>query len=168
MSSEKGRDIRLRNILPFAPIINLFPTLQYLLSNMSSSGASSQEQQPSTFAELASIYRIFYLEDIMAEPQELVHDSNREVFYISQRCLEGHASSPVEYATHISVLDASTGSASFSYMDINPYGGPHGMELDEAGVYLYIDVENDGQGNKGTICVDTGSQTVVGFTPSLG
>ncbi|KAH8903760.1 hypothetical protein BR93DRAFT_179249 [Coniochaeta sp. PMI_546] len=135
---------------------------------MSSSEASSQEQQASTFAELASLYRIFYLEDIMAEPQELVHDPYREVIYISQRCLEGHATSPIEYAMHISVLDASTGSASFSYINISPYGGPHGMEIDETGAYLYIDIENDGKGNKGTICVDLSSQTVVGFTASSG
>jgi hypothetical protein len=135
---------------------------------MSSSGGSSHEQQASTFAELASLYRIFYLEDIMAEPQELVHDPYREVIYISQRCLQGHATAPLEYATHITVLDASTGSASFNYVDINPYGGPHGMEMHASGAYLYIDIENDGKGNKGTICVDLNSQTVVGFTPSSG
>ncbi|OIW26270.1 hypothetical protein CONLIGDRAFT_683261 [Coniochaeta ligniaria NRRL 30616] len=134
----------------------------------SSEASSSQGQQTSTFAELASLYRVFYLEDILAEPQELIHDPYRQVIYISQRCLEGHATSPVEYAMHISVLDASTGSASFSYINIGPYGGPHGMEIDETGAYLYIDIENDGEGHKGTVCVDLSSQTVTGFTPSSG
>lgn len=132
---------------------------------MSSSEASSSDHQTSTFAELANLYRIFYLEDVLAEPKELVHDPYRELIYISERCREGHATSPVEYATHISVLDAS---ASFSYISISPYGGPHGMEIDQTGDYLYIDIENDGQGNKGTICVDLSSQAVVGFTPSTG
>lgn len=132
---------------------------------MSSSEASSSDHQTSTFAELANLYRIFYLEDVLAEPKELVHDPYRELIYISQRCLEGHATSPVEYTSHISVLDAS---GSFSFIDIGPYGGPHGMEIDETGAYLYIDIENDSQGNKGTICVDLSSQAVVGFTPSTG
>lgn len=148
----------------------VFERIQVTIScvTMSSSGASSSEQQAPSFAELASQFRIFYLEDVLAEPQELVYDPCREVLYISQRCLQGHASSPIEYATHISVLDTSSGEAAFSYISIGPYGGPHGMEIDSTGAYLYIDIENDGQDNKGTICMDLSSQIIVDFTPRSG
>jgi hypothetical protein len=133
--------------------------------------SSSFNRQGQGFAELASQYRIFYLEDLLAEPQELVHDSYRDLLYISQRCLQGHASSPVTYAAHISILDISSNLASqgtFSTIDITPYGGPHGMEMDETCAYLYLDVETDGKGAKGTVCVDLAAQAVVGFAPLSG
>ncbi|KAH8890489.1 hypothetical protein GQ53DRAFT_824627 [Thozetella sp. PMI_491] len=142
------------------------------MSSTSSASSSSSTPQSSSFSQIAAHYRLFMLEDLLAEPQEMAYDPYREVIYVSQRCLQGHAASPVEYSTHLSVFDASPNSATqgsfIASIDIRPYCGPHGLEMDEGGAYLYVDVENDSQGAKGTITVDLGTQTVVGFTAASG
>ncbi len=80
------------------------------MSTSSSSCSYDNAQQPSSFAQIAGHYRIFMLEDLLAEPQEMAYDPYREVIYVSQRCLQGRAASPVEYSTYVSVFDASPNS----------------------------------------------------------
>ncbi len=132
--------------------------------------SSATDHQPSTFAQIAAQYRIFMLEDLLAEPQEMAYDQFREVIYVSRRCLQGHAASPVEYSTYLSVFDASPNSGTrgtfISTIDICPYCGPHGIELDENAAFLYVDVENSLQGVKGTISIDLSTRSVVEFSTS--
>ena len=138
----------------------------------SSSSTPAPPSEGCSFAQLAAHYRIFMLEDLLAEPQELAYDPYRQVIYVSQRCLQGHAASPVEYAAYVSVFDACPTSATqgtfVSTIDITPYGGPHGIEMDGSGAYLYIDVSTDSQGGKGTISIDLSTQTVVGYVAATG
>ncbi|KAI0475164.1 hypothetical protein GGR56DRAFT_675320 [Xylariaceae sp. FL0804] len=73
---------------------------------MSSSSSSSPGQAGlSTFADIAAAYRIYVLDDLLAEPQELALDRRRGLLYASRRHVQGHAYTPIEPARDIAVLD---------------------------------------------------------------
>ncbi|KAI8958453.1 hypothetical protein F5Y11DRAFT_336209 [Daldinia sp. FL1419] len=123
------------------------------------SNMSRSENQPCTFADIAVSYRVYILDDILAEPQEIVHDWNRNLLYISQRHRQGHTFAPVELSNEILIFDISTGEYIAS-IDISPYTGPHCMELDASCSYLHVYV------NGGTIWIDPEARIVTNFEPA--
>ncbi|KAI1395527.1 hypothetical protein F4819DRAFT_500950 [Hypoxylon fuscum] len=120
---------------------------------------SSSEAQPCTFADIAVSYRVYILDDLLAEPQEIVHDWSRNLLYISQRHRQGNNFAPIELSHEISIFDISIGDI-ISSVDISPYTGPHCMELDASCSYLYVHVD------RGSIWIDPESRLVTNFEPA--
>ncbi|KAL7619741.1 hypothetical protein AAE478_010283 [Parahypoxylon ruwenzoriense] len=120
------------------------------------SNMSGLPSQPCTFADIAVSYRVYILDDLLAEPQEIVHDWRRNLLYISQRHRQGNSFAPIELSHEISVFDISVGDV-ISSVDISPYTGPHCMELDESCAYLHAHVDG------GTIWIDPESRIVTNF-----
>ncbi|KAI0121977.1 hypothetical protein F4814DRAFT_195134 [Daldinia grandis] len=122
----------------------------------SNSNMSQSEGQPCMFADIAVSYRVYILDDLLAEPQEVVHDWSRNLLYISQRHRQGHSFAPIEMSNEILIFDISTGDI-ISSIDISPYAGPHCMELDASCSYIHAYV------NGGTIWIDPESRIVTNF-----
>ncbi|KAK6953356.1 hypothetical protein Daesc_005659 [Daldinia eschscholtzii] len=122
---------------------------------------SRSEAQPCTFADIAVSYRVYILDDLLAEPQEIVHDWSRNLLYISQRHRQGHNFAPIELSSEILIFDISTGDIIAS-IDISPYAGPHCMVLDASCSYLHVYV------NGGTIWIDPETRIVTNFEPIQG
>ncbi|KAI1469406.1 uncharacterized protein F4812DRAFT_422923 [Daldinia caldariorum] len=122
---------------------------------------SRSEVQPCTFPDIAVSYRVYILDDILAEPQEIVHDWTRNLLYISQRHRQGNNFAPIEFFSEIHIFDISTGDITAS-IDISPYAGPHCIELDTSCSYLYVYVTG------GAIWVDLKSRTVTNFELAQG
>ncbi|KAI1340699.1 hypothetical protein F5Y15DRAFT_379666 [Xylariaceae sp. FL0016] len=120
---------------------------------------SRSQPQVASFAEIAVAYRIYVLDDLLAEPQEIVHDWYRGLLYISQRHRQGNSFAPIELAHEVSILDLSVGDF-VSSIDIQPYAGPHCLELVESCSYLRASVDG------GSIWVDPHSRTVTSFEPA--
>ncbi|KAI5863740.1 hypothetical protein GGS23DRAFT_565154 [Durotheca rogersii] len=127
-------------------------------SRAATSTMSGSESQPCTFADVAVSYRVYILDDLLAEPQEVVHDWSRNLLYISQRHRQGNSFAPIELSHEISILDISVGDIVAS-IDISPYAGPHCMALDESCSYLHVYVDG------GTIWIDPESRTLTNFEP---
>ncbi|KAI2602658.1 hypothetical protein GGR54DRAFT_623277 [Hypoxylon sp. NC1633] len=119
----------------------------------------SSGSQPCTFADIAVSYRVYILDDLLAEPQEIVHDWSRNLLYISQRHRQGNNYAPIELSHEVSIFDISVADI-VSSVDITPYTGPHCMELDAACTYLHVHV------NGGTIWIDPASGMVTNFEPA--
>ncbi|KAI0165099.1 hypothetical protein GGR52DRAFT_557457 [Hypoxylon sp. FL1284] len=119
----------------------------------------SSGSQPCTFGDIAVSYRIYVLDDLLAEPQEIVHDWSRNLLYISQRHRQGNNFAPIELSHEITIFDLSIGHV-VSSVDISPYTGPHCMELDASCSYLHVHVDG------GTIWVDPVSRMVINFEPA--
>ncbi|KAI1080317.1 hypothetical protein F5B20DRAFT_540214 [Whalleya microplaca] len=117
---------------------------------------SQSQTQPCTFADVAVSYRVYILDDLLAEPQEIVHDWYRNLLYISQRHRQGNSFAPIELSHEISVFDISVGDI-VSSVDLTPYTGPHCMELEQSCAYLHAHVDG------GNIWVDPESRTVTNF-----
>ncbi|KAI1207800.1 uncharacterized protein F4807DRAFT_469021 [Annulohypoxylon truncatum] len=117
------------------------------------------ESQPCTFADVAVSYRVYVLDDLLAEPQEIVHDWSRNLLYISQRHRQGNNFAPIELSHEISIFDVSVGDIT-STIDIRPYAGPHCMELDGSCSYIHAHVDG------GTIWIDPESRFVTNFEPA--
>ncbi|KAJ9133394.1 hypothetical protein NKR23_g10771 [Pleurostoma richardsiae] len=130
---------------------------------------SSSSQQPSSLSSISSLYRLFTLDDALAEPQELVLDPASSLIYAAQRCRQGHSQAPVEWSSDVAVVDADATSPSagsvVAVIDISPCAGPHAMQLDQAAGLLHVEVETDGQGARGTLSVDLATRSVVQFVP---
>ncbi|KAI0848818.1 hypothetical protein F5Y00DRAFT_237663 [Daldinia vernicosa] len=124
-----------------------------------SSNMSHSEGQPCKFADIAVSYRVYILDDLLAEPQEVAHDWSRNLLYISQRHRQGHSFAPIELSNEILIFDISTYDIIGS-IDISPYAGPHCMELDASCSYIHVYV------NGGTIWIDPESRTVTNFEPT--
>ncbi|OTA65962.1 hypothetical protein K449DRAFT_403428 [Hypoxylon sp. EC38] len=123
------------------------------------SSMSGSEGQLCTFGDVAVSYRVYILDDLLAEPQEIVHDWSRNLLYISQRHRQGNNYAPVELSQEISIFDIAVGDITSS-VDITPYAGPHCMELDGSCAYLHAHVDG------GTIWVDPESRLVTNFEPA--
>ncbi|KAI1385348.1 uncharacterized protein F4822DRAFT_341900 [Hypoxylon trugodes] len=115
--------------------------------------------QPCTFADIAISYRVYILDDLLAEPQEIVHDWSRNLLYICQRHRQGNNFAPIEQSHDICVFDISIGEIIAS-IDISPYSGPHCMELDPSCAYLHVHVDG------GVIWIDPESRVVTNFEPA--
>ncbi|KAI2635600.1 hypothetical protein GGS26DRAFT_549935 [Hypomontagnella submonticulosa] len=138
---------------------NLLSTKPNVLKSSKDSGdteSSMSQSQPCTFADVAVSYRIYILDDLLAEPQEIVHDWSRNLLYISQRHRQGNNFAPIELSNEVSVFDISIGDI-VSSIDVSPYAGPHCMELDGSCSYLHVHVDG------GTIWIDPTSRTVTNF-----
>ncbi|CAJ2508858.1 Uu.00g138840.m01.CDS01 [Anthostomella pinea] len=119
---------------------------------------SRSQSQPTTFADIAVSYRVYILDDLLAEPQEIVHDWYRNLLYVCQRHRQGNAFAPVELGQEISVLDLSVGDI-VSSIDITPYTGPHCLELADSCAYLHGCVDG------GSIWVDPETRALSNFEP---
>ncbi|KAI2471128.1 hypothetical protein F4781DRAFT_388149 [Annulohypoxylon bovei var. microspora] len=128
-------------------------------SQNTESSMSGSESQPCTFADVAVSYRIYVLDDLLAEPQEIVHDWSRNLLYISQRHRQGNNFAPVELSHEISIFDISVGDITSS-INISPYTGPHCMELDGSCSYIHVHVDG------GTIWIDPETRLVTNFEPA--
>ncbi|KAI1100417.1 hypothetical protein F4804DRAFT_344730 [Jackrogersella minutella] len=128
-------------------------------SESTESSMSGPASQPCTFADVAVSYRVYILDDLLAEPQEIIHDWSRNMLYISQRHRQGNNYAPVELSHEISIFDISVGDIT-STVDITPYTGPHCMELDGSCTYLHVHV------NGGTIWMDPESRMITNFEPA--
>jgi hypothetical protein len=114
---------------------------------------------PSSFADVAISYRVYILDDLLAEPQEICHDWLRNVLYISQRYRQGNTFAPIDSSQEIQVFDISMADVIGS-IDLQPYGAPHGMELDENCSYLYANVTG------GAIWIDPEARIMTTFAPT--
>lgn len=112
------------------------------------------QQGPHSFADIAYAYRLYILDDLLAEPQEIVYDYMRNRVYISQRYRQGSSVAPIELSHEITVMDVNT-TQIISTIDTSPYNGPHCLELDESGTFLTANVEHGG-----SICIDPDSGLV--------
>lgn len=117
------------------------------------------EIMPCAFADVAVSYRMYILDDLLAEPQEIIHDWSRNSLYISQRHRQGNTFAPIELSHEVAIFDISVGDI-VSSVDISPYTGPHCMELDSTCSYLHVHVDG------GTIWIDLHSRVVTNFEPS--
>ncbi|KAI1808648.1 hypothetical protein F4811DRAFT_500175 [Daldinia bambusicola] len=136
-------------------------TQKVLSHPKTNSKMSRSEVQPCTFPDIAVSYRVYILDDLLAEPQEIVHDWSRNLLYISQRHRQGNNFAPIEFFSEIHIFDISTGDITAS-VDISPYTGPHCMELDASCSYLHVHI------NGGAIWVDLESRAVTNFEPAQG
>ncbi|KAI0836842.1 hypothetical protein F5Y06DRAFT_272414 [Hypoxylon sp. FL0890] len=123
------------------------------------SSMSSSESQLCTFGDIGVSYRVYILDDLLAEPQEIVHDWSRNLLYISQRHRQGNSYAPVELSHEVSIFDIAVGDITSS-VDITPYAGPHCMELDASCAYLHAHVDG------GAIWIDPESRIVTNFEPA--
>ncbi|KAI1759484.1 hypothetical protein GGR53DRAFT_513487 [Hypoxylon sp. FL1150] len=119
----------------------------------------SNSESRCTFADVAVSYRVYILDDLLAEPQEIVHDWSRNLLFISQRYRQGNNFAPIEPSHEISIFDLSVGDI-ISSIDISPYSGPHCMEFDTSCSYLHVHVDG------GTIWIDPVSRLVTNFEPA--
>ncbi|KAI1485558.1 hypothetical protein F5X96DRAFT_659495 [Biscogniauxia mediterranea] len=119
---------------------------------------SGSQAQPCSFADIAVSYRVYILDDLLAEPQEIVHDWYRNVLYISQRHRQGNSFAPIEMSHEISIFDLSVGDI-VSSIDIGPYTGPHCVELDSSCAYLQACVDG------GNVWISLESMTVTNYEP---
>ncbi|KAH7018185.1 uncharacterized protein B0I36DRAFT_388438, partial [Microdochium trichocladiopsis] len=108
----------------------------------------TMSQGPCSFADIAYAYRLYILDDLLAEPQEIVHDYMRNVIYISQRYRQGNSVAPIELSHEVWVMDINTAEIT-STIDTLPYVGPHCLELHDSGTFIYANVEHGG-----SICID--------------
>jgi hypothetical protein len=118
----------------------------------------SQESSLCGFKDLAFSYRVYILDDLLAEPQEICHDWMRGLLYISQRYLQGNSFAPIESSHEISIFDISVGDV-VGTIDLSPYAAPHGMELDQECSYLYANVSD------GAVWIDTETGTMTSYAP---
>jgi hypothetical protein len=112
-----------------------------------------------SFADVAVSYRVYILDDLLAEPQEICHDWLRNQLYISQRYRQGNSFAPIESSHEISVFDISVADI-VGTVDISPYEAPHGLELNENCSYLYANVAD------GAVWIDPESKGMMSFAPS--
>ncbi|KAH8668446.1 hypothetical protein BX600DRAFT_538385 [Xylariales sp. PMI_506] len=123
----------------------------------SSSSSSSTNVQPSSFGDVAYHYRIYILDDLLAEPQEICHDWSRNLLYISQRYRQGHSFAPIEGSHEILIFDVAVADV-VGHIDLTPYDAPHCLQLDESCSYLWANVSG------GTVGIDTTACAVTGFS----
>ncbi|KAI0127321.1 hypothetical protein BJ170DRAFT_595192 [Xylariales sp. AK1849] len=112
-----------------------------------------------SFADVAISYRVYILDDLLAEPQEICHDWLRNLLYISRRYRQGHSFAPIESSHEIDVFDISRADI-VDNVDISPYSAPHGLELDENCSYLHLNVAD------GAVWIDTETRTMMSHVPS--
>ncbi|KAI1880405.1 hypothetical protein JX265_002026 [Neoarthrinium moseri] len=133
--------------------------IREILSNRDHSEMSGSRSQPCSFADVAVYYRVYILDDLLAEPQEICHDWLRNLLYISQRYRQGHSFAPIETSREISVFDIARADV-IGTVDLRPYDAPHGMELDENCSYLYANVSD------GAVWIDPESRYMTNYAPS--
>ena len=107
----------------------------------------SNSQPLCSFGDVAVTYRVYILDDLLAEPQEVCHDWDRNLLYVAQRYRQGHAYAPIEASGEISVVD----------LCAHGYSAPHALELDHDAVYLSARVA------EGMVWVDAESRCVTNF-----
>ncbi|KAK6852233.1 hypothetical protein PG995_012358 [Apiospora arundinis] len=119
---------------------------------------SSNSQPLCTLGDVAVTYRVYVLDDLLAEPQEVCHDWGRNLLYVAQRYRQGHAYAPIEASGEISVVDLAT-AETVGVVDLGAHGysAPHALELDHDAVYLSARVA------EGMVWVDAESRTVTNF-----
>ncbi|KXJ89332.1 hypothetical protein Micbo1qcDRAFT_177202 [Microdochium bolleyi] len=105
-------------------------------------------QGPCSFADIAYAYRLYILDDLLAEPQEIVHDYVRNQIYISQRFRQGNSVAPIELSHEIWVMDIGTAEI-ISTIDTTPFYGPHCLELHESATFISASAEHGS-----SICID--------------
>lgn len=118
-----------------------------------------QQQQPCSFADVALYYRVYILDDLLAEPQEVCHDLYRNVLYISQRYRQGNSFAPIETSHEISVFDISRADYVGS-IELSPYSAPHGMELADDYSYLHVNVTG------GAVWIDPDARAMTAYAPT--
>ncbi|KAK8109223.1 hypothetical protein PG984_015024 [Apiospora sp. TS-2023a] len=117
----------------------------------------SNSQTLCTFGDIAVTYRVYILDDLLAEPQEVCHDWSRNLLYVGQRYRQGNAYAPIEASHEISVVDLATAEVC-GMVDLGPsYSAPYAMELDHDAVYLSARV------SEGMVWIDAESRCVTNF-----
>ncbi|KAK9422253.1 hypothetical protein SUNI508_04932 [Seiridium unicorne] len=117
------------------------------------------DSSASSFGDVAVNYRIYILDDLLAEPQEICHDWLRNLLYISQRYRQGHTFAPIDTSQEIHVFDIAIADFVGS-IDLSPYGAPHGLELDDDCSYLYANVTG------GAVWIDPETRYMTSYAPS--
>ena len=117
----------------------------------------SNSQTTCTFGDLAVSYRVYILDDLLAEPQEVCHDWSRHLLYVAQRHRQGNAYAPIEDAHEIAVVDLATAEVG-GVIDLGPgYSAPYALELDPDAAYLSARVR------EGMVWVEAESRCVTNF-----
>ncbi|KAK6840986.1 hypothetical protein PG989_005670 [Apiospora arundinis] len=118
----------------------------------------SNSQPLCSFGDVAVTYRVYILDDLLAEPQEVCHGWGRNLLYVAQRYRQGHAYAPIEASGEISVVDLAT-AETVGVVDLcaHGYSAPHALELDHDAVYLLARVA------EGMVWVDAESRCVTNF-----
>ncbi|KAK8872419.1 YncE family protein [Apiospora arundinis] len=118
----------------------------------------SNSQPLCSFGDVAVTYRVYILDDLLAEPQEVCHGWGRNLLYVAQRYRQGHAYAPIEASDEISVVDLAT-AETVGVVDLcaHGYSAPHALELDHDAVYLLARVA------EGMVWVDAESRCVTNF-----
>ncbi|KAK7974553.1 hypothetical protein PG989_000001 [Apiospora arundinis] len=90
----------------------------------------SNSQPLCSFGDVAVTYRVYILDDLLAEPQEVCHDWGRNLLYVAQQYRQGHAYAPIEASGEISVVDLAT-AETVGVVDLcaHGYSAPHALEL---------------------------------------
>ncbi|KAK8117387.1 uncharacterized protein PG998_005668 [Apiospora kogelbergensis] len=127
--------------------------------NQSNKNRKMSNSQPlCTFGDIAVTYRIYILDDLLAEPQEVCHDWGRNLLYVAQRYRQGNAYAPIEASGEVSVVDLAT-AETCAVIDLGAHGysAPHALELDHDAVYLSARVA------EGMVWIDAESRCVTNF-----
>jgi YVTN family beta-propeller protein len=123
----------------------------------------SQSGQSVSFFDLESGKRTGHIENMIAEPHEIVYDRNSDVLYISHTYEHGQYWTHGQYAKEISVVNGSKKTI-VDTIDVSPYSGPHGLELDTESQVIYISVEDgfaDATHPGGIIAIDLKTHKIV-------
>lgn len=113
----------------------------------------------SSFSDVAASYRVYILDDLLAEPQEICYDWLRNLLYISQRYRQGNTFAPIATSQEVHIFDISI--ADFiGTVDLAPYEAPYGLELNSNCSYIYANVTG------GTIWIDPETRSMTSYAPS--
>lgn len=120
---------------------------------------SATQDQPCSFGDVAINYRVYILDDLLAEPQEVCHDWLRNLLYISQRYRQGNTFAPIDTSREIQVFDIGIADV-VGTIDLRPYEAPHGLELDQNCSYLYVHVTG------GALWIDPNTRATTSYASS--
>jgi DNA-binding beta-propeller fold protein YncE len=105
-----------------------------------------------------------HIENLPAEPHDMVYDSPRNLLYVSHTYSHGHYFAHGSICNTISVIDAST-KKGIDTIDLRPFGGPHGMVMSPDNNILYTTIETGFSTGGGVIGIDLTSRKIVKSIP---
>lgn len=124
---------------------------------------ASQFGQKLDFFDPRSLEKLATVEDLIAQPHEIVWDPRRRLAYMTHTYRAGGYGEDQPKGHELSVIDPDS-RAVVDTIDIAPFVAPHDVEFDPGADRIYVSVEA-GDGRNGIVIVDPGSRTVVGAIP---
>ena len=124
----------------------------------------SQSGESLSFFDLSSGKRTGQLSNLTSEPHELLLDRRTNLLYLTHTYEHGMYGNHGKYSHELSVIDCANGRQVVDTIDISPYKGPHGINLDQLHDILYVSVEGGIPGSSpggGIVGIDLKTRKVV-------